>query len=110
MGQLSISINGHNYTIACHDGQEERIRDLAADIDKKVRGLVGEVGQVGDNRLLVMAGLLVADELAEIKESMGTLSSEQAATMEDEAQDEARLTEGIDHLAQRIEAIASRLK
>lgn len=110
MAQLSISINGHNYTIACDDGQEERIRDLAEGIDKKVQGLVSEVGQVGDNRLLVMAGLLVADELAEIKESTGALSSEQAANTKDEAQDEGQLAEGIDHLAQRVEAIASRLK
>ncbi|HJO89078.1 MAG: cell division protein ZapA [Alphaproteobacteria bacterium] len=106
MSQLSITINSQNYTIACDDGQEDRIQDLAMGIDQKVQDLVGEVGQVGDNRLLVMAGLLVADELAEMKESVGDLPSQKDSSPEDDKE----LAEGIDHLAQRIEAIASRLE
>jgi cell division protein ZapA len=106
MSQLSITINSQNYTIACDDGQEDRIRDLATGIDQKVQSLVDEVGQVGDNRLLVMAGLLVADELAEIKESMDDFLSQKDSALKEDT----KLAEGIDHLAQRIEAIASRLE
>ncbi len=53
-----------------------------------------------------MAGLLVADELAEMKESVGDLPSQKDSSPEDDKE----LAEGIDHLAQRIEAIASRLE
>jgi len=111
MSHLSVAINSQNYTIACDDGQEGRIRDLAADIDKKIQDLVSEVGQVGDNRLLVMASLLLADELEEIKESMGDLPSQKDSAPEDSSfGDGTEFAEGIDHLAQRIEAIASRLE
>ncbi len=106
MSHLSITINGQNYTIACDDGQEDRIRELAAGIDTKIQSLVGEVGQVGDNRLLVMAGLLVADELAELKESTGGSPGQENSA----SGDDTDIAEGIDHLAQRIEAIASRLE
>jgi cell division protein ZapA len=88
MSHLSITINGQNYPITCKDGQENRIRELAAGIDNKIQNLVSEMGQVGDSQLLVFAGLLVADELAELKEA----------------------AEEIDHLAERIEAIASHLE
>ena len=111
MSHLSVAINGQNYTIACDNGQEGRIRDLAAGIDKKIQDLVSEVGQVGDNRLLVMTSLLLADELEEIKESMGDLSSQKDSASEDPSSwDGTEFAEGIDHLAQRIEAIASRLE
>jgi len=111
MSHLSVVINDQNYTIACDDGQEGRIRDLAADIDKKIQDLVSEVGQVGDNRLLVMASLLLADELEEINESIGDLPSQKDFAPEDSSfGDGTELAEGIDHLAQRIEAIASRLE
>ncbi|MBL6933810.1 MAG: cell division protein ZapA [Alphaproteobacteria bacterium] len=106
MSHLSITINGQNYTIACDDGQEDRIRELAAGIDTKIQSLVGEVGQVGDNRLLVMAGLLVADELAELKEAAGGSPGRENSAPGDDTD----IAEGIDHLAQRIEAIASRLE
>ena len=111
MSHLSVAINSQNYTIACDDGQEGRIRDLAAGIDKKIQDLVSEVGQVGDNRLLVMASLLLADELEETNESMGDLPSQKDSAPEDPSSgDGTELAEGIDHLAQRIEVIASRLE
>ena len=65
MGQVTVTINGRNYEIACDDDQESQLVRLAAFIDKKVAALVSSVGQVGDTRLLVMASLLLADEVSE---------------------------------------------
>jgi cell division protein ZapA len=65
MAQVEVSINGRNYQVACDDGQEDHLRQLGDYIDKRVQELVTAVGQVGDARLLVMASLLIADELAE---------------------------------------------
>ena len=66
MAQVSITINGRGYQIACDDGQEEHLRRLAAYVDRRVAELVAAMGQIGDQRLLVMASLLVADELSDV--------------------------------------------
>ena len=57
MGQLAITVNGRSYPIACEEGQEKHLAELGAYVDKRVKDLVASVGQVGDTRLLVMAGL-----------------------------------------------------
>lgn len=65
MAQVTISVNGRPYTVACEDGQEPRLHELAAALDKEVAGLAKAVGQVGDNRLLVIAGLSLIDRLSD---------------------------------------------
>ena len=64
MPLVNVMINGRAYTLACDDGEEEHLRELGQFLDKKVRELSSSVGQVGDARLLLMAGLVVADELS----------------------------------------------
>ena len=59
MAQVDVSVNGQSYRIACEDGQEDRLVDLAAMVDEKVIGLVNQIGKVGSNRLLVMAALII---------------------------------------------------
>ena len=72
MAQVDVSVNGQSYRIACEDGQEDRLVDLAAMVDEKVIGLVNQIGQVGSNRLLVMAALIIADELVDLKNEAGS--------------------------------------
>lgn len=67
MAQVAVTINGRNYRIACEDGQEEHLIQLSGYLNGKVEELVRAVGQIGDTRLLVMAGLLIADELSDAK-------------------------------------------
>ena len=67
MAQVDVSVYGQSYRIACEDGQENRLIDLAAMVDEKVMELVNQIGQVGSNRLLVMAALVIADELVDLK-------------------------------------------
>ena len=64
MAQVTVTINTKSYTLACDDGEEEHLRDLARDIDRRVTKLKAEVGSGDEPRLLLMAGLLVADDLA----------------------------------------------
>jgi len=73
MAQVSVRINGRHYQVACEDGQEAHLQKLAAYIDERVAELVRDVGQVGDARLLVMAGLLIADELADAYDELEEL-------------------------------------
>lgn len=63
MGTITANINGRSYRFNCAEGGEERLRDLADYLAKKVEGLVAEFGQVGEDRLLAMAALMIADEL-----------------------------------------------
>lgn len=63
MGQITINVNDQKYTIACRDGEEERLATLGEYVDSKVSELTSTLGQVGEPRILLMAALLVADEL-----------------------------------------------
>ncbi|MHA1566988.1 MAG: cell division protein ZapA [Alphaproteobacteria bacterium] len=111
MAQVAVTINGRNYRIACEDGQEDHLIQLAGYLNGKVEELVTAVGQIGDTRLLVMAGLLIADELSD---SSTELSDAKADTeqVRDQAvsQAEVALTGQIDLLARRINDIAAALE
>ena len=73
MAQVNVRINGRQYQVACEDGQEEHLDKLAGYIDQRVAELVKDVGQVGDARLLVMAALLISDELADAYDELSEL-------------------------------------
>lgn len=106
MAQVEITINGQPYRVACEDGQENRLGDLARMLDAHVGDLVEQIGQVGQTRLLVMASLLVADELMELREA----ASDSVADGDgDGPGDGTRVTEMMNRLSGRLEAIADRL-
>src|SRR5262245_53850567 len=79
MAQVTVLVNGRNYTLACEDGEEEHLTALAGFIDSRVAELGIAVGQqVGDARLMLMASLVVADELAVAHERVEELEQEAA--------------------------------
>ncbi len=65
MSQVSVTINGRQFRMACEDGQEEHLMKLARELDARIGGLRAKFGEIGDTRLTVMAAITVADELAE---------------------------------------------
>ncbi len=107
MAEIGVTINGRVFEVACDDGQEEHVVDLARYVDRRVRELAATVGQVGEARLLVLASLLVADELAEAYAELDDLHASRADPSS--GRDDASIDAGIDALARRIEAIAARL-
>jgi cell division protein ZapA len=110
MSQISVTVNGHPYKIACDDGQEPRIRRLAQYVDARVGEFVKRVGQVGEARLLLLAALVIADELSDANEALAQEQSRGRAA-ETAAEDAVETAAGGIHgLAQRIEAIAARLE
>jgi cell division protein ZapA len=96
MATVTVEINGRPYAVGCADGQEERVRILAKQFDGHVRQVAGEVGHVGDIRLFLMAGLLLADELHEAR--LASPAAEPAA---------ASSTDGV---AEALNAVAARLE
>ncbi len=69
MGKVTATINGRSYRLNCADGQEERLANVAEYLRQKVDELIEEFGQVGDDRLLAMAALMIADELFDAREA-----------------------------------------
>lgn len=114
MARVSITINGNTYDIACADGEEQNILDLAANFDGRVAELVAAIGQAGEARLLAMAGLLMTDEMGELKEDIQRLRAAAevapAAPKADHDVDEGRAADLLEALAERIETIALRVE
>lgn len=107
MAQVDITVNGKTYRIACEDGQEQRLTNLASMVDAHVKDLVEQVGQVGDTRLLVMASLLIADELIDLRDAAHEVDEDDEDFSPSEVED---LTIAIEGLADRIERIAGRIE
>ena len=104
MAQVDVSVNGQSYRIACEDGQENRLVDLAAMVDEKVLALVDQIGQVGSNRLLVMAALIIADELVDLKNEAGSLQE-----LEDNTSQKYTVL-ALQEITKRIENIADQVE
>ena len=103
MAQVTVQINGSSYQVACGDGEQDRITGLAGYVDEKVQELVGAIGNVGDQRLLVMASLLLADEVFEARDG-GAANGKAAAAERARADSIEALAERIDRLAARLES------
>ncbi len=117
MGQVNVSINDRSYSVACGDGEEEHLRELARYLDGHVAELSKSVGQVGDARLLLLAGLLVADEYADALKRVETLTEEVKGLREAQENEvgreqavEQKLTVFMSEAASRIEKIADSLE
>ena len=112
MPLVNVMVNSRAYTIACDEGEEEHLKDLAAHVDAKAREVLGSVGQVGDARLLLMAALLIADEhhdmTGQVAGSTAGESEKQTLHLRAEAAESAA-ADVLEGAAKRLEDIAARL-
>jgi len=117
MSRVTVSLNGRDFTIGCEEGQEAYLRELAASLDKRVGEISGQVGQIGDLRLLLMASLILIDDLKEADRRAETLEAQieslrhekhGAASLHAEAS--GRLTEQLARLAARMEDFADAME
>ena len=67
MGQISVTIQNRTYRLSCDDGEEGRLAELAAHVRAKADGLIAEHGRIGDEHLMLMSAILVADELWDLR-------------------------------------------
>lgn len=107
MAQLTIEVNGRSYAVGCEDGQEAHLRSLAASVDQQVRSLAGDVGPLGETRLLLMAALMLADELSAIKGRTGAIEAEIARLREAQAATQDAAVAAIEAAAESIEKLAA---
>ncbi len=108
MARINVTVNGRSYRVGCDDGQEEHVGYLAEYVDKRVRELVESVGQVGEARLLLLAALLVADDMSDLYERIETLEraagQAESGTESDTGADIVGLTERLESVADRLES------
>jgi cell division protein ZapA len=112
MPLVNVMVNSRAYTIACDEGEEEHLKELATHVDAKAREVLGSVGQVGDARMLLMAALLIADERHELtgKAQAGNTSDGERRTLHLHAeQAECTAADALESAAKKLEDIAVRL-
>jgi cell division protein ZapA len=104
---VEITVNGRRHMVQCGQGEEGRVRQLAAYVDRQVADLARGQTQVGDARLLLMASLLVADKLSDAFEEIKQLK----ATLDERTEDaERRAARVVEEVAQQLDTIAAQLE
>ncbi|MGC6512822.1 MAG: cell division protein ZapA [Parvibaculales bacterium] len=73
MGELNISINNRPFLISCADGEEPHVSRLAEELAARISSIKKNVGEVGDSRLLVLAGLTMCDEIKSLSDRLAAL-------------------------------------
>lgn len=116
MAEVSVTINGRVYRMACDPGQEDHLARLGRELDQRISQLRDSFGEIGDTRLAVMAAIMVADELAELKRRLRAADQEiqslkdareRAAQRNEESE---RAVAGVlEEAAERIERLAQGL-
>ena len=110
MAQVVLKVNGHSYTMQCGDGEEEHLRDLGQLLDSEVENIKAGVGQVGDIRLLLMAGLVVADRLSETVQRVEDLEDQISGLRQARTQAAKQDEKISENISSRIEAAADRVE
>ncbi len=114
MPEVNVDINGRKYRMACEEGQEQHLLGLADRFNQHIDSFKGTFGEIGDNRLTVMAGIAVLDELAEAERRIAELKQDVASlthageALSHEAEElERKFAKRLNETARKIEAIAT---
>jgi cell division protein ZapA len=105
MSHVSVTIDGRKYRLACNEGEQARLESLAGMIDDKIGEMRKTFGEIGDQRLVIMAALTIADNLTEVHDEAAA-DRERLEETEKRAQ---AMASRLDELGSRLESIAARL-
>jgi cell division protein ZapA len=113
MAQVNVVISGRSYRIACEDGQEEHLQGLALKLDQSIDQLRDRFGEIGDQRLTVMAAITLADQIDDVERRLARMETEvagleeaRAAIAEREAASEERLLTTVEAVVTKVETMA----
>jgi cell division protein ZapA len=116
MAKVSVNINRRVFDLACDEGQENELRDLARFFDRNVQALQSKFGNIGESRLFIMAGLLIADQLSEALAEVEEIKREvtglrhSGQQMHGTTSRTEETIRGIEGLAERIEGLTRSLQ
>jgi cell division protein ZapA len=102
MAQVTVRINGYAYTVGCQDGEEEHLEAMAGEVERRIETVRAVAGQSGEARMLVMASLLMADDLFETDKALKAAQSGQPGAVAADP----KLGRRLGKLAKRAEEIA----
>ena len=113
MAQVVVTVNGRAYTMQCNDGEEAHLADLGEVLNSEIDRIKDGVGQVGDVRLLLMGGLVIADKLSdalkrieELEAQMRSLQASRNGALRQGQEIEETVVQRLDAAARRLEAMA----
>lgn len=116
MAQVNLTVNGRIYRMACEDGEEDHVSELGRRFDDAINELRGALGEIGDQRLMVMAGILMTDRLDDTEQRLKRAEHEIQGLKDMRANAAMRIegleqsfAESIAMAAQRIEQLSERL-
>jgi cell division protein ZapA len=104
MAQVTLRINGYAYTIGCRDGEEQHLVAMGREVEKRIDMIKSSAGQSGEARMLVMASLLMADELHEQQQRLAAIPGNGRGNSD------PRLGRRLSRMAKRAEEIAAELE
>lgn len=110
MGQVSVTLNGRTYRLECGEGEEAHLIALAEYLGTHVETMKRKFGQVGDDRLILMASLLVTDELWELRRQMQELKTAMAEARRDRSVVDESAKSLQSDMAARVRTVAERLE
>lgn len=105
MAQVTLRINGYAYTLGCQDGEEKHLEAMGAEVSRRIDGVRLASGPSGEARMLVMAALLMADDIFDLR---GKLEVADAASTAPKA--DPKLGRKLNRMARRAEEIAEGLE
>lgn len=110
MAQVTVTIDSKTYRMACEEGQEDHLSDLAGRFDRYVGHLKNQFGEIGDLRITVMAGIMVMDELHELQRRMRGLEAE-VETLKKTRDNALSKVDKTDHdLAQALSEVTGKIE
>lgn len=112
MAQVTVRVGGYSHPVACQDGQERHLTNMAAEVDKRIGTLKAMGMQFGETRMLLLAALQLADETADLQAEIAALKAggAVAAPAPVPAEPDPLVVERLNTLADTIEAIAAGLE
>ncbi len=119
MPQVEIKIGGRSFEVACQDGEEHYLRSAAAMLDIEAQSLSNQIGRMPESRMLLMAGLLLADKTAGLEDRLREAQSQIDRLQSAKAPEPQRVevpvvplavTESLAELAARAEALADEIE
>ena len=105
MAQVTLRINGYAYTLGCKDGEEQHLEAMGAEVSSRIDGVRAAAGPSGESRMLMMAALMMADDIFELRTKLEAAEATAGAPKSD-----PRLGRKLNRMARRAEEIAEGLE
>lgn len=116
MPELEVSIGGKGFQVSCQPGEEHFLRSAAAMLDAEATPLIAQMGRLPEAKMLLMAGLMLADKTAAIEDELRTLRARvteleaRPVATRDVAVIPPQVAETLAEIAARAEAMAARVE